>query len=38
MAKLPMFSEEVNKVLGFLTVCKLFIRIKMRNYSVEEQI
>jgi len=38
MAKLPIFSGEVSKILEFLTVCKLFIRIKMRNKSVEEQI
>ena len=25
-------------MLGFLTTCKLFMRMRMRDYSVEEQI
>ena len=33
-----MFNGKVSKVSGFLTACRLFIRIKMRNNSVEEQI
>jgi len=38
IAELLTFSRETNKVLGFLTVCKLYIRIRMKNASVEEQI
>ena len=36
VAKLPTFNGKVGKVLGFLTVCRLFIRIKIRNDLVEE--
>jgi len=38
MAEILTFSKEINKVLGFLTVCKLCIRIRMKNASVEKQI
>ena len=38
IAELLTFSRETNKVLGFLTVYKLYIRIRMKNASVEEQI
>jgi len=33
-----MFNREVGKVLGFLTAYRYFIRMRMRNQSVEEQI
>jgi len=38
ITELLTFSRETNKVLGFLTVCKLYIRIRMKIISVEEQI
>jgi len=38
VAKLQAFNEKAEKTLGFLTVCRLYIRIKMRNIAVEEQI
>ena len=38
IVKLPMFSRKTNKILGFLIVCKLFIRMKIRNELVKEQI
>jgi len=38
IAKLPTFSGNIRKVLGFLTVCRLFIRIKMRNDLVKGQV
>lgn len=38
MAKLQIFNGEVRKVLDFLTVYRLFIKMRMRNDSVEEQI
>jgi len=37
VAKLPIFNREVKKVSEFLIVYKLFIRMKMRNNLVEEQ-
>ena len=36
VAKLQTFNEEANKVLKFLTAYKFFIRIKIRNRSVEK--
>jgi len=38
MARLQMFDRSSEKMLGFMTVCKLYIRIKMRGVAVEEQI
>ena len=38
VAKLQIIHRAINKVLGFLTACKLFIRMKMRETTVEEQI
>jgi len=31
VAKLPMFDRDANKVVDFVIVCKLYIRIKMRK-------
>ena len=33
-----MFNETSSKVSNFVTACKLYIRIKMREAVVEEQI
>ena len=38
VAKPQIIYRAVNKVLGFLTAYKLFIRMKMRETTVEEQI
>jgi len=38
VAKPQTFNGKAGKVLGFLIVYRLFIRMKMRNDSVEEQI
>jgi len=38
VAKLQVFDGIAEKVLGFSTVCKLFIRMRMRNNIVKEQI
>ena len=38
MARLQIFNGSSKKVSGFMTVCKLYIRMKMREVVVEEQI
>lgn len=38
VAKLQMLNGKVGKVLEFLTACKLFMRIRMRDVTVEKQI
>jgi len=38
VAKLPIFNRKAGKISGFLMACKLFIRMKMRNDIIEEQI
>ena len=38
MVKLQIFDEVANKVSGFLIACRLYIRMKMRNVTVKEQI
>jgi len=38
VAKPQTFDRVANKVLGFLTVYKLFIRMRMKEAAVEEQI
>ncbi len=38
VAKLQVFNGTISKVLGFVSVCKLFLRIRMRETLVEEQI
>ena len=38
VAKLQVFDGAVKKVLGFIMTCRLFIRMKMRENMVEEQI
>ena len=38
MAKLQTFNRKTRKVSGFLTVCKLYIRIRIKEIVVKEQI
>ena len=38
VAKPPVFSREVGKVSEFLTTCRLYIKMRMREAMVEEQI
>jgi len=38
VAKLQVFDEIVGKVSEFVTICKLFLRIRMRRDAVKEQI
>ena len=38
VAKPQVFNGSLEKMLSFLTACKLYIRIKMRGEAVKEQI
>jgi len=38
MVNPPMFNGEASRVGGFITVCRLYLRMKMRGATVEEQI
>ena len=38
MARPSIFSGEVGRVGGFITACKLYLRMKMREVLLEEQI
>ena len=38
VAKLQVFDEIVEKVSEFVTICKLFLRIRIRRDVVKEQI
>ena len=38
VAKLPTFNREIEKIADFLIACKLFIKIKIRDVVVKEQI
>ena len=38
VAKLAIFNGEAGKVGGFIMACRLYLRMKMRGISVEEQV
>jgi len=38
VAKLPVFSEEVGKVSGFVTAYKLYIKARLMGAIAEEQV
>jgi len=38
VTKPPVFNGKVGKVGGFITTCRLYLRMKMRKTMVEEQI
>jgi len=38
VVKPAIFNGEAGKVGGFITVCRLFLRMKLRGTTVEEQV
>jgi len=38
VARPPVFNEEVGRIRGFVMTYRLFLRMKMREATVEEQI
>jgi len=38
VAKPSIFNGEAERVGGFITVCRLYLRMKMKEATVEEQV
>jgi len=38
VAKLPMFNRETSKMGEFIIVCRLYLRMRIRETTVKEQI
>jgi len=38
VVKLPIFNGDAIKVLKFIMACKLYIRMRIRDMSVEKQV
>ena len=38
VAKPAIFNEEAGKMGGFVTTCRLYLRMKMREVTIEEQV
>ena len=38
MAKPAIFNREAGRVGGFVTACRLYVRMKIREKTVEEQV
>jgi len=38
VAKLAIFNRKAGKVGGFVIVCRLYLRMKMKEATVEEQV
>jgi len=36
--KLPIFDGDTNKIVDFIIACKLYIRMRIREISAEEQV
>jgi len=38
VAKLLLFNREAEQVVDFVTVCKFYIRMRMRDMKIKEQV
>jgi len=38
VAKLPIYNRKISKIEGFIMICRLYLRMRMRRVIVEEQI
>ena len=38
MATMPLFDREISKVEGFVMACKLYVRIRIRETTIEDQV